>query len=156
MRIASKNSFLFDWHKKLHVLLSCFIKCTKLPVHLGCTSCLFLLYSRSPWWHAEKERSVRELREALLQLSCVKGKTSRVWVQSLTSVRILACVEISRRVQKDHQEEGHVKVVVVSLPFWFMSVVLGKFKHLTRPNSKGLKSPPALALTINNYIMSYT
>lgn len=53
------------------------------PVQLGCTSCLFLLYSQSSRRHTENEWGVRELREALLQLSRVKGKTSRIWVQRL-------------------------------------------------------------------------
>lgn len=60
-----------------------------------------LLYSQSSWWHVVKEWGVRELREALLQLSPVKEKTSRVWVQGLTSVGILACVQIVRWVQKE-------------------------------------------------------
>lgn len=124
---ATIHSFL-----KLHVLLSCFIKCTKLPVHLGCTSCLFLLYSQASWWHAEKEPSVRELREALLQLSCVKGKTSRVWVQSLTSVCILACVEISRWVQKDRVTSRFSFLCHLGSCQW--SLERSKISHIQTPN----------------------
>lgn len=84
------------------MLSSCFFyKMHKASCSPGLHILFVLLYSQSSWWHVVKEWGVRELREALWQLSPVKEKTSRVWVQGLTSVGILACVQIVRWVQKE-------------------------------------------------------